>query len=283
MITSRRICLGILLIALAVGSSGCFDSRSGSSPITTVPTKDKARLKVAIDWEQFASHTTKGLGTNEMTPIGITHVGARLEYPSESAVFMQSVKREVAESIGVITMEVSPAERADLYLVAVMQGDGTWQGNRARYLGVVRGLALPERTTIEIKMDDIDWIEASWHVSAEDEAIWNATRQYEASALDEYLDRPVIYVRDPFQVGRDDIEYDASFLGINGCSWIRGNIEGWREFAIGAKNSLLGNDHFMDDYSFQPCIDGRKFNLPSEGGRYLIEPIDNAYSVHWKL
>lgn len=49
----------------------------------------------------------KGVPSND-----VTHVGVRLEYPSESAIFMQSVRREMTEPVSVITMEVLPVKAA---------------------------------------------------------------------------------------------------------------------------------------------------------------------------
>lgn len=277
----RKGCLLSLLAIVAIGLSGCLGSGGGNSPSANVPKSDKALVKVSIDWEGFGSLTPGASRTKGVTQADITHVGARLEYPSKTDAFVQSVKREGAEDTGTLTMEVSATDRADLYLAAVRY-DGTPRGNRAYYLGVVRGLSLQGGALVDIKMDDIDWVETSWRVSEEDELTWNkGDRLYEASALQHWFDKPVIYVRDPFQIGENP-SYDESLLGIWGCSKMYENGDGWRRFEVSADNERLGEE-CITQHTFWPFVYGEAFGLPLTGGGYLIEPVDNTYQIHWKL
>ncbi|MGE5593975.1 MAG: hypothetical protein ACM3X3_09895 [Betaproteobacteria bacterium] len=192
---------------------------------------------------------------------------------------MQSVKRRVAEDTGVITMEVPAAQAANLYVAAVKYSS-EWWGSRAIYYGVVRNLSLPGGTMVEIRMSDIEWVEASWHVAEAEESIWNGDRIYEASAMQEFIERPEIYVRDPFQVG-ENLSYDNLLIRINGHSSPRENSDGWRRFLIRADNPQVGHDN-VAEYEFNPYLAGDKFNLPPPCSRYWIEPIDNVYQVHWQ-
>ena len=190
----RLAVVSVLLGLFTLLLPGCFGG--GSPPSDSAPS-GKSLVKVVVQWSEFGQ--TKAAKSVIVAPADITHVGARLEYPDNSAVFIQSVKKQVAQDVGVITMEVPAANKANLYVVAVKY-DGTWKGNRALYFGVVRDLYIPGNTVIEVKMSDIQWAAASWHLAEEDEAIWNVNRIYETSASEQFLDRPTIYVYDPFQV-----------------------------------------------------------------------------------
>lgn len=165
----------ILVLLMCVFVTGCF----GGGPISpsTPPPEGKSLLKISVQWDALGQPAPAGV--RQVDPNSITHVGARLEYPDDSAVFMQSVKRRVAEDTGVITMEVPAAQAANLYVAAVKYSSDWW-GSRAVYFGAVRNLSLPGGTIVQIRTSDIDWVEATWHVSAEDETIWNGSRVYEA-------------------------------------------------------------------------------------------------------
>ena len=157
-----------------------------------------------------------------------------------------------------------------------------WEGeNRVRYLGVVRDILLLDRTMLDIEMRDIEWVEASWHVSKEDEAIWNNSRTYEELASEDYLTRPVVYARDPFHVGRDYQWESDSFICINGVGTTEENVDGWRRFTIWAPSPGVAQGAPME-YLFDMVLDGQKFNLPSAGGPYFIDPVNNTYKVHWR-
>lgn len=272
----RRLLRFVLVLGVSVLVGGCFGGGSVSPPIPPLPSESKSLLKISVQWDAFGQPAPAGV--RQVDPNSITHVGARLEYPNESAVFMQSVERQVAEDIGVITMEVPAAQAANLYVAAVKYSS-EWWGSRAIYYGVVRNLALPGGTIVEIRMSDIEWVEASWHVSADDEPIWNGNRVYEAPASQAALDRPAIYVRDPFQVGERPTVYHNLLIKINGSSSWGENPDGWRLFLIRAENPRVGEDNEAK-YEFNPYLPGDKFNLPQ--ALYWIEPIDNVYWVHWK-
>ena len=264
----------VLVLCVLVG--GCFGGGGSVSPPTPPPPDAKSLIKVSIQWDGFGQPAPAGV--RQADPNDITHVGARLEYPNESAVFIQSVERQVAQDVGVITMEVPATEKADLYLVAVKYAAGWWQ-SRALYYGVVRNLALPGHTIVEIKMNDIEWVEASWHVSEDDEATWNGNRLFEAPASWQYLDRPTVYVRDPFLLGPKP-QHQSLLIRINGrYSW-GDNPDGWRPFTIRATNPYVDTDNTTEE-EFNPYVPSDKFNLPESF--YWIEPIDNVYHVHWKL
>lgn len=167
-------------------------------------------------------------------------------------------------------------------MLAVEHDERATGKDRARYLGVVQGISLQDKAIADIKMDDISWVEASWYVSQEDEAIWNSDgRQYSVSTYQDRFERPVIYVRDPYQIGEEpSLWRDESFVRVYGHLNIGENTDGWRRFDLCAENEKPGESH-TTLHSLQPYIDGRKFNLPLWSGGYLIEPMDNIYCVQW--
>ena len=118
-------------------------------------------------------------------------------------------------------------------------------------------------------------------MSIEDEAIWNNSRTYEEMASEDYLTRPVVYARDLFLVGRDNQWESDSFICINGVGTTEENVDGWRRFTICAPSPGVAQAEPME-YSFDMVLDGQKFNLPSAGGPYFIDPVNNTYKVHWR-
>ena len=180
-------------------------------------------------------------------------------------------------------LKVPAAQKVDLYIAAVNYSAEP-QRSRALYYGVVRNLGLPGGATIKLDMSHIDWTKASWHVAGEDEHIWYTDREYEADASRDYLDRPTIYVRDPFQVGEYPRNYHDLLIGITGHSSWRGNSDGWRLFVLRATNEGEGKS-YAARYEFCPYLKGNTFDLQFDLPQvyYLIEPTDNAYWVHWKL
>ncbi len=218
----------VCIIALCILVTGCFGGSTGPiAPSPSPPSESKSLLKIAVQWNGFSQPALARIC--QVNPNDITHVGARLEYSSDSAVFMQSVEKQIANDIGVITMEVPAAQSANLYLAAVKYST-EWWGSRALYYGVIRNLTLPGGTIVEIRMSDIEWVEASWHPSPEEESIWNGERIYEGDASRFLLERPAIYVRDPFQTGERPKVYDSLLIQINGSSNYGENPDGWALF-----------------------------------------------------
>lgn len=274
----RIVCVLVLCVLVA----GCFGSNTGPirRPPPVPPSKSKSKLIVSVQWDafhQFLPASISPAGSNT-----ITHIGARIEYPNDSETpKVQSVMRQIGKNVGTITMEVPAAEAVNLCMAAVKHSTGS-QESRALYYGVVHALSLPGGTIVELEMNDIDWVKATWHVSSEDEHIWNNDRVYEADASHDYLDKPAIYVRDPFQIGEYPRNYHDLLIGVEGrVSW-RDNPDGWRLFVIRATNEGDGKP-YQTIYKFCPYLKGDKFDLQFDLPQiyYRIEPTNNTYWVHW--
>lgn len=247
----KNVSLGVTVFVMAISLTGCFGSnvKYQTNPIDDILENSVARLEISIDWEKFgSSNEVKGMAFSDGSDV--THVGVRLEYPSESAAYMQSVARDPAKSQRIITMEVSPVKttKANLYLLAVEHNhDKDWTRNRARYLGVYGPFVLQDKNIRSIEMDEIRWVEACWRVSPGDESL--------------------IYVSDPYrpEIG-EEIGWNQSFVGIDGTANIGANIEyrgeRWRKFY---------DVDFGGGRGHGPYVDGQKFNLPLRNGGYLIE------------
>lgn len=272
----KRICRW--LAVLAGVAIGCCTLAGCGSRNEVIPPKHDSILRVSIEWRRLDGICARAVVPSSIANSDVTHVGARIEYPDNNAVFMQSTERRIAQSVGLITMKVPPTRRANLYVVAV-RDSGSIYGGTALYMGVVRNIEIAEETVLDIKMDDIQWTPATWRVSEEDEEIWNGDRVYEATADLDRLENPLIYVWNPFQAGENP-EWDQLLVAVQGSSISkRENADGWHEFQINAKNHARRVDHF-EEYSFAPYVRGASFNLPS--GHYFIPPVDNGYQVHWQ-
>lgn len=239
----------------------------------------QGNLKVVINWGDFSSSQIQSISYNknsvQVEYDQITHTGARVVYIDENASFTQSVERKTAEDQGIITFNIPSTDNAKLYTVAVHHSD-QYNGNRALWLGVVENLQIPSNGVVEVKMNDINWVKASWYPDKDYE---NFESGLTAPKEDKYFKIP-IYVRDPLQIGKTP-SYDKLYVGINGHSSVGENPSGWRLFKIYNENNEINTNH-EETYNFQPFVNSSKFNLPSEGSRYFIKPMVEEYTISWE-
>lgn len=263
-----RCSLGLLiLVVLLTGCSG--------SPVVHRPVPDptKALLSINIDWDAFDSSRPLSVNTLEK-PLGVTSVEARLVCVEENASFSQSVSKEVAESEGVITLEVPPTQNANLFVAAVQEGVG-FGSEKALFLGTIHGIVLQSDTVRNITVDDIIWVEAEWHVHD--------------THLEDYLSGSFIgdkkkvrfevpiRVRDPYQIG-ESLSRGNTVIKAAGTSSQRDNPDGWRRIDVSAPNSKVG-ETFSSKEWFWPYLDGSLFNL-SETYYYIGN--EGTFTVHWQ-
>ena len=178
---------------------------------------------------------------------------------------------------GIITFNVPATKNAKLYVVAVHFSGQTndTEGNKVFYFGVVENLGIPIDGTVEITMDDINWVPATWKTV---EGYEDYPQGFRASKDEEYHKIP-IYVREPFQIGEKPA-WNQLYVKIWGCCSWQENLDGWRRFEIINKNNEVGVKH-SETYSFQPYIEPILFNLISDSG-YSIPPLAKSYSVDWE-
>lgn len=262
----KSLCLLLICVLLMAGCGIRKDEKRGF-------------LKITIDWDEFGANSyalsmNKILETSESEDITwITHTGVRVLYPGDNASYSQSVNREIAETQGIITLQIPVTSDARLYAVAVHSSEKFFN-RRALWMGCIEELAIYENEITAIDMDDIGWVETAWHP---EEGFEDFGDGLTAPKENDAFELP-IYVRDPYQVG-ENIAYSESILKINGTSECFENLDGWRRFLIYNYNSTIGIPH-MESYAFQPCIDHSWFNLPE--GRYFIEPIVQQYTISWE-
>lgn len=235
-------------------------------PATSNPTQGKAMVKVSVDWNKFDTIQASAIKANSVS--NITHVGARLEYPTENASFAQSVSKATAETLGIITMEVPPSNKANLYIVAVEKGLDI-----VHWYGVIENMTVAKDTVIDIKMADIRWIRATW--KADDPNYQNGSLTAQASATNVSF---ITKVREPFQVGQNPA-YDALFIGINGSGGNGSNPDGWRTYRINCVNPHQNTPN-VSSCSFSHYLRAELFNLPS--ARYIVPPKVGSIKVSWE-
>ena len=143
--------------------------------------------------------------------------------------------------------------------------------------GTIKNIKTKKDEEIEIPINKINWVEASWNVDKKykmdfENKVFNADKNKDEFVLP-------FYVRDPFQVGRIPKSYNDLIIGINGrnISWGR-NPRGWRRFEMRAKNNQLGKKH-TQVYSFFPYLKGHKIGLSDKP--YVIMP-KFEFVIRWE-
>jgi hypothetical protein len=240
-------------------------------------------LRVVINWEEFATMKSGqktltnlvGFRAGEIpedTSI-VTHTGVRVVYPDENAAYSQSVTREIAETQGIITLQIPATTNAKMYVVAI-HGSETAENRRALQLGYVDALTILEDNITTITMFDIDWTTATWYPGED------YTEYQNGLIASKEIKRFIfpIYVSDPFQVG-EDVTHEQAIIKVLGRNSCQENINGWRRYDISHENTAIGVE-YTGTYTFQPYLGSLFFNLPE--GLYLIEPIVDRYTVTWQ-
>lgn len=180
----------IVLMIIVILLSGC--SENVTNDIDPEVSSD-GLAKIIINAEEISSSNTQSASSqNIYENNNITHIGTRIEYPRETANFIQSVKIDQAKNSGIITFNIPATKDANIYVVAV-----NYDESRALYFGVKRGINIENDTVTEIRTNDFEWVKADWKYGE---------------------DKSQILIRDPFR--QVDARYDEYFIGINGESSI---------------------------------------------------------------
>ena len=152
--------------------------------------------KIIIKTENISISNNQIASIQNFDNNNITHIGTRIEYPGESAYFVQSVEINQANNSGIITFNIPATEDANIYVVSV-----NYDKSKALYYGLKRGINIDTDTVTKIKTEDFEWVKADWKYGK---------------------DKSQILVRDPFR--QTNVRYDEYFIGINGSSSISDNF-----------------------------------------------------------
>lgn len=219
----------------------------------------KSVITIGLNWDEL--HDLKFSTQSYFDSHQITKIGARLVYPEENGAFTQSVTRDIATTVGVITLEVPATKKAHLYLVAVDEKNGT-----ALYFAERTDMVLVNDALISLTAGDLTWIEAEWLLDE------SSPTDFPCEQGDAYLN---VLARDPFQVNQD-LRYGASIIGVWGTAYHFGNQDGWYRFSVRAINPSPGTKNESVAYC-QPYLRGYAFSL---GDDFSIPPLRHPL-VNW--
>lgn len=242
--------------------AGCFSFSTDRDNI------GKAIVNVNINWDDI-----NGLGPMAEAfsdSYEISMVGARLVYPDEAAAFSQSVARTSMQIQGIITIEVPPAPKAEMYLVAIDK-----EKEIVLAYAFKDSLVLKSDSVLSLTHDEFQWIDAAWMIEDElADVLESGVLHFPAS--ESHAD-VFIRVRDPFQESRE-ASYETSYIGCWGTSSMLDNQDGWLGFRIVLENPNLGTPSTIEDW-LQPYLIGANFNLGNKG--YAIPPAINKVTINW--
>lgn len=223
----------IFILSLVFFFMGCSEGNISNDVDNEFTSNGLA--KVIINPEEINVDNKAAKTQNLDSDNDVTHIGTRIEYPGETAYFIQSVEIDYANNSGIITFDIPATEDANIYVVAVKYSDEQGE-SRARYFGIKTGINIKTDTVTEIRTNDFSWVQADWRYGELDDQI---------------------LVKDPFM--QIDKKYDEYFIEIKGISTISDDFtdDGYRIFyeAIG-----------------EPYLRHSFFNLPINS-RYLIDQI----------
>lgn len=266
-------------------SPGSLDVEEEASDVTFAATALQTMLEVVVEWERIGETTAASSLPGGSFPTAAdeaavepTHFGTRLEYPEAEAFFAQSLGRVAAEELGLITLEVPPAENTTLLVAAVHlneEGDGQLgQRDPIVLLGQVRDLEIVEGTATTVGMDDVEWVEPLW--TFESDEVRDA---YESGVMAGDKDSTnlefLISVRDPF----GDRPWNE-FIGLNGIGGASEDAEdGWWQVRVQCRNEFVGEEH-DSTCRFWPYLHSERFNLPDV--RFSVPPVTAQFTVEWR-
>ena len=222
----KKSTLVIILILSVFLLSAC--SENAVNEIET-DTSSKGLATVIINPDKISVNDNQTLSSQNFDENNnITHIGTRIEYPGETAYFVESVEIEQADESGIITFNIPATENANIYVSAVNYND-----IKALFYGVKRGIYIEEDTVTEIKTEDIDWVQADWKYGDKENEI---------------------LVRDPFK--QVDTRYDEYFIGINGSSSITDDFteDGYRKYEEAEGTPYLKHVFFSLPYNSRYLI-----------------------------
>lgn len=270
----------LLLLVITVLTGGCVEKEYVYVPYNSV-------LNVQIMWDEFTALGAASLGLAMVDDVEVTMVGARVVYEKESAIFMQSVTREVAEAEGVITLRVPPTTKAHLYVAAVNDAleETIW-------LGVKQNITILEDAILDIPMEDIVWVKAEWEmvgffdVDTMEEVVPSISHGERQSTITfpKELERVELIgrVRDPFQPGPPPPTWRELLIGLIGEGYIRNNSDGWREMYSHFENPKPGEENVTEHLGFQPALSSEMFNLSARNGHVIPPTGLNRLVVIWE-
>jgi uncharacterized repeat protein (TIGR02543 family) len=235
---------------------------------------DKAALKINVDWNNIG--TTKNKLFKTEVSDSITHFGARLVYPKQNAVFTQSVAKITADSMGLITMEVPPADSARL-LVAAVYFDGK-SNNKLINMGVLDELTIDQGQSYEWNVTDINWTEPFWKPAD------SLASDYENGAftIDKNKEKFEFYflVRDPYYPAPDP-SLSNYLIRLNGFGGNSGYENGFRIMRQILENPDVGTANQATYNNFFPYLKSEMFQLPSGGPRYVVDK-KGTVTINWE-
>ena len=263
----------IWLLSLLLLTIGCTEV-----VVTKIvgPETETQTVNLRVNWNQIANSISA-------TTDSITHIGVRLVYVKEGAVFMQSVRKTDSSSNGLITLKVPSTDTAHLFVVAVKRDENT-NYNKLIKLGAKFNISIPTNGTINLTLDSITMNDAKWEVDTtalrvvygttytplSNDSLYNG--RVVASKNDSLLVFP-IHVYDPF--------YSKNVHGTTGIITFYGGGSDWTDkinwsgFGIWMKNSSVGTTGNTRE-RFWPYLEGSMFNLPSGGYKIGNEGIINV-------
>jgi hypothetical protein len=236
---------------------------------------DKAAFKVNVDWEAIGQSPQKRSTKNLSFNTSITHFGARLVYPNQNAAFAQSVEKVTADSLGVITMEVPPADSARL-LVAAVQYDGN--DNKLLKMGVLEDLIIQSGESYEWTVNDITWSDPLW-IPADSLAADYESGSFTVDKNNEQFEFYFL-VKDPFYPFANPSQ-DNYLIRLNGTGGNSGYENGYRIMRQVVENSTVGTANSEQYDNFYPYLVSELFQLPTEGSRYVVYE-KGSFTVNWE-
>lgn len=266
---TRRTTYPALALALLLGAC--------ESPVSTPdPQEAPATLTLSVDWaalDRVASAAVPAangaallVGEVPNDPYPVNRVGVRIEYPNEDAVFIQTVDRQTAQTSGVISLVLPPANDVKMYLLAVHEKTGPSDKEVAKAMAYSDLGKLVPGKAFKFTTATLNLIPATWEFAPEVPftILPNGTRQITASSANaEY--KMEMRVVDPF----GDVQSRAGtrvFIGLNGAG----------EDKLGAANGVRllrqwVNRSWRPTAAFFPYVNGVFFNLGS-AGRFAVLP-----------
>jgi hypothetical protein len=230
---------------------------------TVVVTAGMQTVNLRVDWNKLRQVTTSKFTDGMVyavsdSTLNITHVGSRLVYAKNNAVFTQSVTKNTSDT-SLITLQVPPTDTAHLYVLAVYESNGVY---KALKMGVKRNIRIFPNTPINLTLDSLTLTDTDWIL--EDTTLVVSKDTINVTASNELSERVVnIRVTDPYQIGTQFISYSNRIVKFFGSGYEYPNVNGWRRFGISVRNDSTTTSI----NKFWPYIDGSLFNL---NGEYVI-------------
>lgn len=254
--------------------TGCTEVVNVVAPETADQT-----VNIQVNWSKLLNDTTT-------TTDSITHIGARLIYVKEGAVFIQSIPRTTT-STGLITLKVPPTDTAHLFVVAVRKAENT-NYNKLIKLGMKLNISVPTNGTVNLTLDSLTMTNAAWEVDTtalrvlfgntsytrlSNDSLYNG--RITTSKNDSILVLP-IKVYDPFS--SKNVHNTEGIITFYGGGSDLEDKQNWSGFGIWMKNPSVGVVNNTSE-KFWPYLEGSMFNLPSGG--YKIEN-EGKINVIWQ-